>query len=118
MLSILETSWINRGGQEAELTVSDGEHVVLCFAHPWNESELQTDTVFELLDAVALATSNETDLIEREGTTFRHRLVGTVANKRQSIIRVGAMQFRLDSPLPGDIADNQRVAVTCDRVSW
>jgi len=119
MLSIIKTFWIDRGAQEAELSISDGDYVVLCFAHPWNESELQADTVFELLDAVALAaTLNEVDLIEREGSTFRHRLVGTVTNKRKNMLKVGAFHFRLDSPFPGDIKDDQRVEITCARISW
>jgi len=117
MLSVIKISWIDEAAEEAEVTISDRSHIILCFAYPWKGTKLPSDTVFELLDSVVMATSENTDYIQREGATYQHHLYGILLDRNKRLIKVGGLMFHADCGIPGDIGDNQRVEVTCDRVS-
>lgn len=111
-------SWLS--GNEATLTVSDGAHSCVVFAHPYSGAagdELQEPLLGFNIDEV-MAVDAVVHKVYSVDDGYEQELVGQVVDRVKPLIRVGDILVEPDLPLPGDIANGDTIQFRVKRLDY
>lgn len=118
-MELTKVKWVSKAGQEAVLTVTDGNIQLICFCHPCESPvELAIPLYIFAINADRITLENK----EQKQRALRlgsedipgYEIVGTVLDS--STISLSRFMLELDKPIPGDISVGDRVRFTCDRL--
>lgn len=116
---ISKIEYIQRERFEAEVTVTDGEHELVCYSdnQPIEVGQVLTVPILALDCFTPIRISAvEAHQIRRIHQSFAHDIVGTVENRDQGWVRVGEFLIEIDAGLPLDIQNGETVAFVCERL--
>ena len=109
-VTVTSVRYIDRSALEAELTVTDGTHSVICFSQPYDDTAA-VDVLHVLCAENVVLVHDESSVTHCGG--FSHIIVGTVCHG--GIITVGGLRFD-GVCLPGDVAVGDKVSFRAVRV--
>lgn len=115
---VRSVSWLS--GNEANLTVSDGDHSCVVFAHPFAGAvgdELREPLLGFNLDEIVVVGALAHKVSFVDGGHVQE-LIGKVVDLAKPLIRVGSIFVEPDLPLPGDIAEGDTVQFTVKRLDY
>lgn len=102
---------------EADIIVSDGEHQLLCYAHPFTESEQFTLSAF-MPDHIMAADEADYRIEKTTDSYYSLRLQGVLIDRDNRLVRIGALLIELDGGIPNDIEECEFIEFTAERIDW
>jgi len=118
-MELTEVEWVSKAGQEAILTLTDGDIQLICFCHPCESPiELATPLCIFVVNASKITIQDRKQ--EQKATRLGsedipgYEIVGTVLDS--TTISLLSFTLELDIPVPGDISAGDRVRFICDRL--
>lgn len=119
MMKIVNAKWINETAKEAEVTVSNGKSIILCFSQPFNY--LNNDVLnlpIYCYNVRHISKSMEAGFeIIKLGQPFEYYLKGRLVNSKEKLIDLDGYKISLDdADLPGDIKDGDTIEFAVSRL--
>lgn len=95
---------------EAEVTVSDGRHAVLCYAYPADSMRVgqeihSLDGLF--CEDIVRCEDEEEQAVKLPSSYYAYSLTARVIDRRT--VALGDLSITLDTPVPGDIVPGEIV---------
>ena len=119
MVIIEKINWISKEAGEAEVLLSDGSFKILCFAHPFQKTELEEvtsplNTLFA--ENIVRAGKTEYAIEKNPNEPFSYFLTGELIDRENQIIKIGEFHIELDTALPQGINIGEYISLSCDRI--
>ena len=119
MIKIVNIRWINEAAKEAEVSVSNGKSIILCFSQPFNYhiNDVLTLPIY-CYDVRIISKSIEAGFeIVKLGQPFDYHLKGKLVNHEDKIVDLDGYQISLDdADLPGDINNGDTIEFVASRL--
>lgn len=115
---IKDVQYLSEPAEEALLTISDGLNECIAFCQPCNKSvgECIKDPLC-ILDVYQIQiTEAKKEYLKPIGQHFGYEVCATIRNIENKILKVGSILLEIDSDLPGDIAQGDKVDFICERI--
>lgn len=115
---VRSVSWLSE--YEATLTVSDGTHSYVVFAHPYTGvvgDELHEPLLGFNVDKI-IAVNGVAHIVSSVDDGYVQELVGQVVDWAKPLIRVGDILVEPDLPLPCDITEGDTVQFAVKRLDY
>jgi hypothetical protein len=117
--TIISVEWLDKGAEEAVVTVSDGSHSIRCFAHPFRgQAGAPVSSPVMTLDAEHFVRVTDRMAEVRAVGDFKHEIVGIVTQTSPPTVRAGEIFIKLDAPLPGDVKAGDLVEFVAERIDY
>ncbi|MBF0780538.1 MULTISPECIES: hypothetical protein [unclassified Granulicatella] len=110
MIKIINIEWIDKDNEEAEVTLSDGEHQLVCFAHPFNlkEGESIKNSIF-ILGYEEIFKSYENKYQIKYLGNLKQYINGKVIDRKRGLVQVGEFMLGGVYVIPGDLVDGDYI---------
>lgn len=117
---ISDIEYLNNDNDEAEVSISDGQYTVVCYAFPF--SNLPADPHISYIDAFMCTCIEKSDTrqysVQKLPQHFAYRLTALVLDKERQIVSIGKIVIHLDFPIPKDIDNGEYVVFSVSRLDF
>ena len=105
---------------EAEISVSDGNFTLVCYAHPLERFSInQTVTELYGFDCADIKKADTNDYaVEKISPYFAYQLTAQIVSREKGEVQLGEMHIILDSPIPGDLCSGDFISFSVLRLDF
>ncbi|SEN50337.1 hypothetical protein SAMN04489762_2408 [Terribacillus saccharophilus] len=118
-MQIINKTWLSKEALEAEITVSDGAHNIMCFSQPFQyELGSNLDEPLYCFNVTELVRSKDNiPYVEKLNDHFSYRLTCKMHDKENQQVLLGKILLELDNDtIPGDILEDDFITFECQRI--
>lgn len=118
MIRIMDIQWINT--DEADLILSDGHQIVVCYSYPckYKIGDSIDGNILYCHDPIYIYKCDEEECtIKCINRPYSFKIIGRLIDKKKGIIKCNKYHFEIDDILiPKDIKENNMIEFACEKI--